>query len=391
LEWKKLCEVDPSCTKKNTVIVTKIFNPPLPEKYKGTGKHGKYADFLRPLLLSLVCFEGKYTTLANKLGLWGRFLNDIKSRSPGIADQLKHQPDENDFNLWSISDYTPAGESECKHIFNSKTKEILKNTLQSLEKDGIILFQEFYKIFPDTDVVMENFETRCRSNVEEHGKRETCCNAIDEEASKKNAVLNPSQAKHLILGYDFQCCEKELFFRDVDHMPIVATQEQVKAIENYQLYVRQCAVKEYYRLEELPGVEEYYEISNAWQFFQNRKLVQKYKQIDEKLKVLLFGNVMFWKELRYEVVNVEAVDYWLKEDFDAKRAADQVSQEVLNYVDNQLQKRELEAGPNDLNDIHLALGKPKVGQKYTLKNYTSAVRFYKKVKVLYENEPTSSE
>ena len=42
LEYRKLCEVDPLCTKKNAVIVTKIHNPPLPKENDGRGKHGIY-------------------------------------------------------------------------------------------------------------------------------------------------------------------------------------------------------------------------------------------------------------------------------------------------------------------------------------------------------------
>ena len=40
LEYQKLCEVDPLCTKKNAVIVTKIHSPPLPKEYDGRGRHG---------------------------------------------------------------------------------------------------------------------------------------------------------------------------------------------------------------------------------------------------------------------------------------------------------------------------------------------------------------
>ena len=89
LEYQKLCEVDPSCAKKNAVIVTKIYNPPLPKENDGRGKHGTYADYIRPLLVGMGAFEGKYSTLTNRLGLFSRYFDELKKNNPPLMKQLE--------------------------------------------------------------------------------------------------------------------------------------------------------------------------------------------------------------------------------------------------------------------------------------------------------------
>lgn len=133
----------------------KIYPTPLSKEIDGRGKHGKYVDLLRPLLLNLHSFQGKYITLANHLGLFLKYFTEIKSRSPNIAEQLEHQSDSQDFNLWRQNKQTSAGEREYKAVISLKLREILKGAMQSLQKDGIINFQEIYAIIPDKDVVME--------------------------------------------------------------------------------------------------------------------------------------------------------------------------------------------------------------------------------------------
>ena len=385
LEYRKQCEVDKLCTKKNAVIVKKIYSTPLSKEIDGRGKHGKYVDLLRPLLLNLHSFEGKYTTLANHLGLFSKYFTEIKFRSPDIAEQLERQSDSQDFNLWRHNKHTSAGEREYKAVISLKLREILKGALQSLQKDGIVNLQEVYAIVPDKDVVMEDFTIRPRSKVEEYEEWEICGKAIEEEASRKGAVLNPELAKHLILGYDY--LQSLMWSITPYDGPVEATPEQAEAIENYQRYVRQCVVKEYKGLAELPVVEDYPLITNVGLFFQNPKLVQLYNNVDEKLRPTLFGDVKFWKEIRYEVVDDnKAARYWPQEGFHSEQAADQVSQEILSYMDGQLKKKRLETGPDDLDDVHLALGTPKAGREYILKNYASAVRFHEMLKKLYEGD-----
>ena len=240
-------------------------------------------------------------------------------------------------------------------------------------------------IVPDKDVVMEDFTIRPRSKVEEYEEWEICSKAIEEEASQKGAVLNPELAKHLILGYDY--LQSLMWSITPYDGPVEATPEQAEAIENYQRYVRQCVVKEYKGLAELPVVEDYPLITNAGLFFQNPKLVQLYNDVDERLRLTLFGDVRFWKVIRFEVVDDnKAARYWPQEGFYSEQAADQVSQEILSYMDDQLQKKKVEAGRDDLKDIRLALGSPKAEREYRLKDYVSVVRFHEMLKKLYEGD-----
>lgn len=382
--------MDSSCTSKRAVIVKKIYQPPLPKEYDGRGKQGKYADLLKSLILREKSFEGKYTTLVNTLGLFGRYFDDFKSRNPAIADQLKHQSDENDFNLWKSSEFTATGEREYKSAISLKLREILSGSLKSLQKEEIVSLQDIYKIVPDKEIVMEDFTPRPRSKIEEYDEWEIYSKAIEKEASRKGSVLNQELAKHLILGYDFQY-SLEWLVTPYDG-PVECTPEQGQAIENYQLYVRQCAMAEYKGLNGLPDVEDYPLITNTGLFFQNPKLVQLYNDVDEGLRPRLFGGVKFWKEIRYEVVDDnKAARYWPQEGFNAEQAADQVSQEILNYMEQRLKAKKVEVDPNGLDDVQRALGRAKAGGEYFLKEYVSAVRFHERLKGLYEKATLPTE
>ena len=106
----------------------------------------------------------------------------------------------------------------------------------------------------------------------------------------------------------------------------------------------------------------------------------------------LFGGVKFWKEIRYEVVDDnKAARYWPQEGFNAEQAADQVSQEILNYMEQRLKAKKVEVDPNGLDDVQRALGRAKAGGEYFLKEYVSAVRFHERLKGLYEKATLPTE
>ena len=52
-------EVDPTEKRKKPVIITQIYNPPLPAKETQRRRHGTYIDLLRPLLLSQQSYDRK--------------------------------------------------------------------------------------------------------------------------------------------------------------------------------------------------------------------------------------------------------------------------------------------------------------------------------------------
>lgn len=381
LEYRKLCEVDPTCTAKNAVIVTKIHNPPLERENDGRGKRGTYADFIRPLLILQESFEGKYTTLANRLGLFSKYFDEWKENDTKLVKQLERQSDEMDFNLWKQYDYMVRGEREYCSLISGKLRDILKSSLEALNKEGVVKFEAHYIIVPNRSITMEDYTTRPMSKVEGMEKRKEHHKAIEQEAAQKNAALRTEVAEHLIFGID-KAYPVDYQLLHSDDTPVLCSPEQESAIENYQLYVRQCAMKECCKLKELPVVEQHEQIIRSGLFFQNPRLVQTYNKIDDKLRSKLFGNIKFWQEIQYEVTDWNKAERYLpKEGFNAGQAADELSQRVLEYMERQMEKHIVEAGPDDYKDIPGSFGKVPDGP---LRRYESATKFHEKLKGLYE-------
>ncbi len=379
LEYRKQCEVEKSCTKKNAVIVTSIYNPPLPKECDGRGKRGIYADDIRPLLVSLKTFEGKYSTLANQIGLFSRYFDEWKKKNPELIKRLEQQGNEMDYNLWKRNEFMAAGEREYCSIVSEKLKDILKSNLKALDREKAIRLEAHYKIIPDTSITMEDYRTRPISRAEEMEEWEKHYKAIEQEASQENSVLRVELAEHLILGIDKKYpLDYQLHL--ANDKPIICFPEQREAIENYQLYVRQCVLKEYRRLNKLPVAEGEGLITRSGLFFQNPRLVKAYNEIDDKLRPLLFGDIKFWQEIQYAVIDLGKAEKYLK-GFDQKQAAERLSQKVLEYMDRQMEKHIVEAGAEDYKDIPGAFGRVPDG---VLKRYRSAVKLHGKLKELYE-------
>lgn len=378
LEYRKLCEMDPLCTKKNAVIVTKIHNPPLPKENDGRGRRGIYADDIRPLLVNIGEFEGKHFVLANQVGVFSRYFDELKKNNSELVKQLERQTNELDYNLWKRNEFMAPGEKEYRSIISEKVKDILKSNLEALHREGTVQYEAHYKIIPDTSLTMEDYRTRPMSKAEEIEGWEEHRKAIEREASRKNSVLNAELAEHLIFGIDKAYSLDYQLLRAGEN-PVICSPEQEAAIENYQFYVRQCVMKEYRHLDKLPVVDGEELITKSGLFFQNPRLVQIYNKIDNKLRPLLFGDITFWREIEYRVIDEKKAERYLK-GFDQRQAADELSQRVLEYMDKQLENHIVEAKPGDWKDIPGAFGRVPDG---ALRRYQSAVRFHKKLKGLY--------
>ena len=377
-EYRKLCEMDPLCTKKNAVIVTKIHNPPLPKENDGRGRRGIYADDIRPLLVNIGEFEGKHFVLANQVGVFSRYFDELKKNNSELVKQLERQTNELDYNLWKRNEFMAPGEKEYRSIISEKVKDILKSNLEALHREGTVQYEAHYKIIPDTSLTMEDYRTRPMSKAEEIEGWEEHRKAIEREASRKNSVLNAELAEHLIFGIDKAYSLDYQLLRAGEN-PVICSPEQEAAIENYQFYVRQCVMKEYRHLDKLPVVDGEELITKSGLFFQNPRLVQIYNKIDNKLRPLLFGDITFWREIEYRVIDEKKAERYLK-GFDQRQAADELSQRVLEYMDKQLENHIVEAKPGDWKDIPGAFGRVPDG---ALRRYQSAVRFHKKLKGLY--------
>ena len=233
---------------------------------------------------------------------------------------------------------------------------------------------------------MGNGKYRKKSLVELKDEKQAYLQEIQKEAGRANALLNVELVVPLINGIDISnpfVRGKYTPYGEDRNEVVYCTLKQEEAIQNYQLYVRQLAYQKHFKLEELPkGDLEI--ITNEGKFFANPALARAYQRMDERLRPRLFGNIKFWKEVYYIVVDPEKAKAYRPEGFSKDEdCAAQVSKEVLRYMERQLKKCEVEAEERDLADITRYVGNPKAGRKYRLSCFKSAVDKQKHLEQLY--------
>lgn len=382
VEYRPLMEVDSTATSKRAVIITAIHVDPLPmEDHRG--ERGTYIDSMRPLVLKLSEFEGKMYALCNELGLFSKYFQEVKG-APVVKDMLRRNG-EFEYNLWNTNEKLLLGERVYNALLYRQLKDVLKRTLDSLQKKDIIEWKYIFKCQPDLFYDVGNGK-RKKSMVELGDEKQTYLQEIQKEAKRENSLLKVEQVAPLINGIDISdpfVRRKYSVYEEDRHEVVYCTSQQEAAIQNYQLYIRQLAYQRHFKLEELPkGDLEI--ITNEGKFFANPALVKTYQRMDEKLRRRLFGNIKFWKEIYYIVVDPEKAKTYRPESFfkDEEYAA-QVSKEVLRYMAKQLRKCEVEAEEDDFADIIDYIGKKTAGRKYRLHNFKSAVDKQKHLEQLY--------
>ena len=383
VEYRPLMEVDSTATSKRAVIITAIHEDPLPmEDHRG--ERGTYADFMRPLVLKLTEFEGKMYVLCNELGLFSRYFQEMQ-RSSVVKDTLGRNG-EFEYNLWNTNEKLLLGEREYNALLYRQLRDVLKRTLDSLKKKGILEWGFIFKCQPDLFYDVGNGKYRKKSLVELKDEKQAYLQEIQKEAGRANALLNVELVVPLINGIDISnpfVRGKYTPYGEDRNEVVYCTLQQEEAIQNYQLYVRQLAYQKHFKLEELPkGDLEI--ITNEGKFFANPALARAYQRMDERLRPRLFGNIKFWKEVYYIVVDPEKAKAYRPEGFSKDEdCAAQVSKEVLRYMEKQLKKCEVEAEKRDLADITNYIGEPEAGRKYYLSCFKSAADKQKHLEQLY--------
>lgn len=187
--YQRACEIDPTEKRKKPVIVTKVYDPPLPAE-TDRGCHGNYIDLLRPLLLSQVAFEGKLCALCNLIGLFAAYIEVLKE-NPAVQRKLAIIKNENDLDIWQPEFYPKIGERYYASILKNNLRRRIKYALDSLQRQGIVRWKEIIRIVPDicteTD---EGTEERPEAQSETDERITECIEQIREQAAIKNSCLD---------------------------------------------------------------------------------------------------------------------------------------------------------------------------------------------------------
>ncbi len=187
--YQKACEIAPTEKRKKPVIVTEVYDPPLPAE-TDRGRSGEYIKLLRPLLLSQVAFDGKLCALCNLMGLFDAYMEVLKE-NPVVKRKLAVIKNDNDLDIWKPEFYPKIGERYYASILKGNLRRRIKYALDSLQRQGIIRWKEITHIVPDicteTD---EGAEERPEAQSETDERIAECIEQIREQAAMKNSCLD---------------------------------------------------------------------------------------------------------------------------------------------------------------------------------------------------------
>ena len=187
--YQKACEIDHTEKRKKPVIVTEVYDPPLPAE-TDRGRSGEYIDLLRPLLLSQGSFEGKLCALCNQIGLFTAYTEKLKD-NPAVQRKLAVIKNENDLDIWQPEFYPKIGERYYASILKGNLRRRIKYALDSLQGQGIVRWKEITRIVPDISTETdEGAEERPETQSETDERITECIEQIRDYAAMENSCLD---------------------------------------------------------------------------------------------------------------------------------------------------------------------------------------------------------
>lgn len=344
ISYCKASEVNPEITSKRAIIIQEIYNTPLNLR-ENRGRHGKYSDHLKPLLLlSCECssFEGKMCRLSNCLGIFERYtlyqLNNTEIWNP------KSRIDRLEINPWKITEEMVPGKQQYLRTLWNQIRAAIERSLDSLQKEGIVEWSYYHKLMPDLLIDVEGRkEKRFKSKHELQADNDKRRTLLEEVLSDTNAVLLPKTLNQLNMysncwksDIDIAILKEAVYINDMSipaEFLIRATKEQEEAIANLEQFMRQYAYKKYYKLKKFPSIKE---IPNEFEFFQNSHLAKKYKQMVKEMYPWLIECKAVWKEVEYRVIGEphQLECYITSPEFDSETSKEALSKEFLRYMDS---------------------------------------------------------
>lgn len=296
IKFEKLRDIYPHEKSKHAIIILEIYHQPK-ELSETRGKSGKYSDWLKPLLISNRSFSGKTYVLYNQLGIFSAYLHTLTHTSlDGLQGSFYT------YNPWKTESVLGIGAVEYKRICWNTMRGALKRSLDALQQEGLIHWQEYYKLIPAVKT-KGGENTRFKAQQEIREMLEYRDHFLDELSSDKNVVLLPALVRKLNI-FDsnwshpttFLDYKKNSLTVDNKFYPLRASLDQGEAIQNLEQFMRQYAYKEYYGMEGYPKFED---VPNEYEFFKNPYLRNKYQKLVITTYPFLIGCEYIWKELEY--------------------------------------------------------------------------------------------
>lgn len=378
--YQKACEIDHTEKRKKPVIVTEVYDPPLPAE-TDRGRSGEYIKLLRPLLLSQDSFEGKLCALCNLMGLFDAYIEALKE-NPVVKRKLAVIKNDNDLDIWQPEFYPKIGERYYASILKGNLRRRIKYALDSLQRQGIIRWKEITRIVPDicteTD---EGTEERPETQSETDERITECIEQIREQAATKNSCLDAELVISLLQSvyakekrWDYR--HEQIRYGSVQ--PFTADERQEQALENFSNFLRQKAFTEYQHRKELAPMAE---VPIGGDFFGNPYLTKQFAQLQKRYTERLLAGIKTWKEISYQVIDPEKALKYCPEEYDRIEDAAALSKRFVAFMDGQMEKV-YDISSKDLRGDFKTFGDGR-DTKEELADSESAVKLHERLKELY--------
>ena len=361
ISYCKASEVNPEITSKRAIVVKEIYNTPL-KLEENRGKHGKYSDQLKPLLLlSCGCssFEGKMCRLSNSLGIFEKYTLDQLNNTD--VWRAKSKIDKLEFNPWALKEDMMPGKQQYLRTLWNQIRAAIGRSLESLQREGIIEWTYYHKLMPDMLIDIDGSkERRLKSIAEIQEDKERREQLLEEILSDSNCVLLPETLDQLNIyskgwenDIDRSILEEVAYINDMSipaDLLICATKKQEDAIANLEQFMRQYAYKKYYKLKKFPSFEE---TPNEFEFFQHSYLTKIYRRMVKEMYPWLIECKVMWKEVEYRVLgDSHQLEYYINSpEFDSEAAKESLSKEFLRYMNTHMQDTFFLPTSNTMSDI----------------------------------------
>lgn len=340
MTYARAIDIDPSERRRRAVIVTEVFDEPLPPRATARGRRGTYIDLLRPLLLEQGNFERKMCELCNRMRLFERYSNEMRRRA-AVRDRLAQmRGNEEDLDLWQACWYPRIGAQYYAERLKTEIAEKVKDALKSMQGEGIVTWRMRTMLLPDIRTQTEGNELRIEAyRVETEQRVRACAEEIQNCAEEPNSCLNAE----LLIGflrsvYSRDRCEEyaRQLICDGRVAAFAANEEQEEAIENYNAYVRQCAYQRVNRLRELPPLEQ---IPVGGEFWRAPYLARMGREVQRECNETLLGGVKSWKVIYYRIEDHERAERYHPAGYRQRRADTyELTRRFIAYMENQMRK-----------------------------------------------------
>ena len=378
IEYKPLSEVDPNYKKKRAVTITKVRDPPMP-KEDGRGSSGRYADYLRPLIVYTAMDHQFRGTKAELFDRWGVYDN---YREEQIKNGLFNPNKGHSFNPWSIKKDMQPGETKYCQIISFKERNSLETALDSLSKEGVIEWSKYTRYVPiikTTELInsVERLKT-WKEYMEDCDKR---LNMVIQLAEIENCTISPELFKTgLYVSQGTYNEWSQLYYSsNGEQLPDErATVEQGVMYENYQAFIRQLTVRECSHSKALCSPDA---IPDKFDIFTDWTYRRKYNELDKSWKGQLLGWEQVRQELYFKMIDEGRAIKYL-EQYSAELAFELACEYIL-YMDEHMDKEKLYYPPNYTSDFEGIISNDGSMRLFPLNTSKSAIVLNKKLIELY--------